>query len=220
MGEIIENESGAKKGGGRRTPKKHGTHIDMTPMVDLMCLLITFFMLTTAFSKPKVMEITMPDRNDKTKPDEQSKVSKDRTYSIILSENDRVYWYWHNDVPENSPDGTIPTVNMWHKTDFSKDGLRKVLLKLNEKVFTEIYKLKDKVKKGELVMIDDSLNAQIKRIKKSDRKSPIILIKADPKTKYKDIVNVVDEMAICNIGGYAIVDMSKEEEAILATAPK
>lgn len=59
-----------------------------------------------------------------------------------------------------------------------------------------------------------------KRSKKSDKKSPIILIKADSKTKYKSIVNVVDEMAISNIANYAIVDLSKEEEAILLTAPK
>ncbi|MEI6851513.1 MAG: biopolymer transporter ExbD [Bacteroidota bacterium] len=221
MGEIIENDSGSKKDGGRRTPKKHGTHIDMTPMVDLMCLLITFFMLTTAFSKPKVMEITMPDKKPIIdKPEDQVQVPAIRTYSILLTENDRVYWFHHSDIAEGAKEGSIPPVNMWHKTDFSKDGLRKVLLKLNEKVFTDIYNLKDNVKKGELVMSDDSLNAQIKRIKKSDKKSPIILIKADPKTKYKDIVNVVDEMAICNIGGYAIVDMSKEEEAIIATAPK
>ena len=219
MAEIIENESPSKKDG-KRKPKKHGAGIDMTPMVDLMCLLITFFMLTTAFSKPKVMEITMPEKNPIDKPQDDIKVPAIRTYSIILTENDRVYWYHHSDIPEGAKEGTIPEVNMWHKTDFSKDGLRKVLLKLNEKVFTEIYELKEKVKKGELVMIEDSLNAQIRRIKKSDKKSPIILIKADPKTKYKDVVNVVDEMAICNIGGYAIVDMSKEEEAILAIAPK
>ena len=60
MAEIIQEEKGKK--GGKRRPKKHGTRIDMTPMVDLMCLLITFFMLTTAFSKAKVMVITMPER--------------------------------------------------------------------------------------------------------------------------------------------------------------
>jgi biopolymer transport protein ExbD len=58
MGEIIVEEKGKK--GGKRQAKKHSTRIDMTPMVDLMCLLITFFMLTTAFSKPMVMVITMP----------------------------------------------------------------------------------------------------------------------------------------------------------------
>ncbi len=69
-------------------------------------------------------------------------------------------------------------------------------------------------------MSDDSLNAKIKRIKKSDKKSPIILIKADEKTKYKSIVNVVDEMAICNIASYAIVDISLEEKALIQKAPK
>ena len=48
----------------RQVNEERDEHIDMTPMVDLMCLLITFFMLTTAFSKPKVMVITMPEKND------------------------------------------------------------------------------------------------------------------------------------------------------------
>jgi len=215
MAEIIENSGSGKKGGGRRTPKKMGAHIDMTPMVDLMCLLITFFMLTTAFSKPKVMEITMPEKDNTTDPKDAPKVDAKRTYSILLSSDDRVYWYWHGDVPEGQ---TFPTTI--NKTDFSKDGLRKILLKKNEKVFTEIFDLKEKVKKGELVLADDSLNAQIKRIKKSDKKAPIILIKADEKTKYKSIVNVVDEMAICNIANYAIVDIAPEEVALIEKAPK
>lgn len=215
MGEIIENDSGSAKEGGRRKPKKMGANIDMTPMVDLMCLLITFFMLTTAFSKPKVMEITMPEKNNIDEPKDQPKVDAKRTYSILLTADDKVYWYWHGDVPEGQ---TFPT--SIKKTDFSKDGLRQILLKKNEKVFTEIYELKEKVKKGELVMETDTLNAQIRRIKKSDKKAPIILIKADDKTKYKTIVNVVDEMAICNIANYAIVDITPEEVALIAKAPK
>ncbi len=61
MAEIIANEGGGKQKGKRRS-KRHSTHIDMTPMVDLACLLLTFFMLTTAFNKPKVMEIILPER--------------------------------------------------------------------------------------------------------------------------------------------------------------
>ena len=60
MAEIIQNEGQVRKK--VKTAKKHGTHIDMTPMVDLACLLLTFFMLTTAFSKPKVMEIVLPTK--------------------------------------------------------------------------------------------------------------------------------------------------------------
>ena len=59
----IPSEEGTKRKGGKKRAKKHMTDIDMTPMVDLMCLLITFFMLTTAFSKPKVMVITMPEKD-------------------------------------------------------------------------------------------------------------------------------------------------------------
>lgn len=216
MAEIIENDSGSGKKSGKRRPKKHSAGVDMTPMVDLMCLLITFFMLTTAFSKPKVMEITMPEQEEN--PEEQKdnpKVAADRTYSILLTGDDRVYWYWHKDVPE----GQAAPAKL-NKTDFSKDGLRKVLLQKNEKTFTEIYDLKEKVKTGELVLSDDSLNAQIRRIKKADKKAPIILIKADDKVKYKDIVNVIDEMAITNIASYAIVDILPEELLLLEAAPK
>ena len=78
MAEIIQEEKGKK--GGKRRPKKHGTRIDMTPMVDLMCLLITFFMLTTAFSKAKVMVITMPDKEDtKDKDKNTPQISAFRT---------------------------------------------------------------------------------------------------------------------------------------------
>lgn len=215
MAEIIENTGSGKKQGGRRAPKRMGAHIDMTPMVDLMCLLITFFMLTTAFSKPKVMEITMPEKDKTEDPQNAPKVDAQRTYSILLTGDDRVFWYHHGEVPAGQ---TFPTTI--NKTDFSKDGLRKILLKKNEKVFTEIFELKEKVKKGELVLEEDSLNAQIKQIKKSDKKAPIILIKADEKTKYKSIVNVVDEMAICNIANYAIVDIAPEEVALIEKAPK
>jgi len=59
MAEIIQAEKGK---GGKKRAKKILPHMDMTPMVDLMMLLITFFMLTTSMSKPKVMDITLPDK--------------------------------------------------------------------------------------------------------------------------------------------------------------
>ena len=123
MAEIIQDEKGKK--GGKRRPKKHSTRIDMTPMVDLMCLLITFFMLTTAFSKPKVMIITMPEKNPKDKPQDQPKISADRTMNVLLTGDDKVYWY--NGLIE--PKKPLPVLT---KTDFSKDGIRKVLLSRNK----------------------------------------------------------------------------------------
>jgi len=207
MGEIIQEEKAEK--GGRKKPKKHSTNIDMTPMVDLMCLLITFFMLTTAFSKPKVMEITMPEKTpDKEAP--ETKINEKRVINILLSGDDKVYWYPGMADPKNPP---LPTLV---KTDYSKDGIRKLLLKKNETVFKQVEDLKTKVIKGELVMADSTLTRKIKEIKKSDKTSPIILIKADDKAKYKNIVDIIDEMAICTIASYAVVDISDVELEMLA----
>jgi biopolymer transport protein ExbD len=220
MAEIIEGDSGSKKEGKRRSPKKMGAGVDMTPMVDLICLLITFFMLTTAFSKPKVMEITMPEKGDDKNPPKDVNVAAIRTYSILLGENDKIYWYWHQDAEK---EGAAPTVDKWHKTDYSKDGIRKFLLEKNDITVKEIQQLKDKVKKGLLVMTNDTLNVKIKDIKKKYSKStktPIILIKAVEKAKYRNLVDIIDEMAICDIASYAVVDPSPEDLEILKIAPK
>ena len=211
MAEIIEQEKGKK--GGKRRPKKQSTRIDMTPMVDLMCLLITFFMLTTAFSKPKIMVITMPEKQTK-KDEPQVKIPKWRTLNVLITENDLVYYYVGNADPKELP---LPVLT---KTDFSKDGIRKVLLDKNKDLFTQIFTFREKRLSGKLVVADTTADQEIKKMKKNDMKGPIILIKADDKAKYKDIVNIIDEMAICNIASYAVVDITTIELGMLKTAPK
>lgn len=212
MGEIIQEEKHEK--GGKQKQKKLSTHIDMTPMVDLMCLLITFFMLTTAFSKPKIMEITMPEKDDTQKKEDQTKVQAERTINILMTGDDKIYWYQGLADPKKPP---LPELI---KTNYGKDGIRKMLLHRNKIVFKQIEDLKTKVIKGELLMADSTLNKRIKEIKKSDKKAPIILIKANDKAKYKNIVDIIDEMAICNIASYAVVDINDVELEMLKTAPK
>ena len=211
MAEIIQEEKGKK--GGKRRPKKHSTNIDMTPMVDLMCLLITFFMLTTAFSKPKIMVITMPEKKTDRKED-NVKIPAWRTLNIILTDKDVVYYYVGNADPKKPP---LPILS---KSDFSKDGIRKVLLEKNKDLFTQILTYRDKRQSGKLVVADTTADQEIKKMKKGDMKGPIVLIKADDKAKYKDIVNIIDEMAICNIASYAVVDILPIELELLKTAPK
>ena len=212
MGEIIVEEKGKK--GGKRQAKKHSTRIDMTPMVDLMCLLITFFMLTTAFSKPKVMVITMPEKDPKDKPENQPQIAAFRTLNIILTEGSKVYYYIGLADPKKPP---LPELV---KSNFSKDGIRKILLLKNKDLFTKIAEYRDKRVTGKTVVADTTADAAIKKFKKEDNKGPIVLIKADDKAKYKDIVNIIDEMAICNIASYAVVDMSPVETEMLKNAPK
>jgi len=201
MAEIIQEEG--KQKGGKKKAKKFSTRIDMTPMVDLMCLLITFFMLTTAFSKPKAMDITMPEKKDDPNV-KAPEIAADRTINILVSGNDQIYYYFGAADP-NKP---LPALN---KSDYSKDGIRKVLLLRNKIVFKAVSELRNKVIKGDLVMADSTLNRKIKELKKSDKNAPIVLIKADDKAKYKNLVDIIDEMAITNIANYAIVDIAPVE---------
>jgi len=208
MAEIIQAEG--KQKGGKKKAKKFSTHIDMTPMVDLMCLLITFFMLTTAFSKPKAMEITMPEKKDDPTV-KAPEIQADRTINILISGNDEIYYYFGLADPKLELPKLI-------KTDYSKDGIRKILLQRNKIVFKAVTELRDKVIKGEEVMADSTLTRKIKELKKSDKNAPIILIKADEKAKYKNIVDIIDEMAITTVANYAIVDISPVELQMIATA--
>jgi len=80
-----------KSKGGKKKPKKGDARVDMTPMVDLMSLLITFFMLTAAFSKPKVMDILLPEKIKKDEFVEPPKIAESRTLNIILGPDDKVY---------------------------------------------------------------------------------------------------------------------------------
>jgi len=212
MAELIVEEKGKK--GGKRRAKKQSTRIDMTPMVDLMCLLITFFMLTTAFSKPKVMVITMPEKDKSEDPKNAPKISAERTLNILLTEKNEVFYY------QGMADAKKLPLPQLIKTDFSKDGIRKVLLIRNRDLFTKIAEYREKRLKGLIVVADTTADNEIKKMKKEDKHGPIVLIKADNKAKYKDIVNIIDEMAICNVASYAIVDMAPVELDMLKTAPK
>jgi biopolymer transport protein ExbD len=209
MAEIIQNEGDGKKKGKKRA-KKHSTHVDMTPMVDLACLLLTFFMLTTAFSKPKVMEIVMPDK----KPGPETKIPKWRVLNIILDENDKIYWYSGNANPLEPP---LPEIQ---ETDYSKDGIRKVLLHRNKDLFVKIEQFNQNVVKGKIVMPHDTATKRVKEFKKDDQKGPIVLIKATDKVKYGNVVNILDEMAITDVARYAIVDLNKIEKKMLADYKK
>lgn len=73
--------------------KKLSTRVDMTPVVDLAFLLLTFFMLATTFIKPQVMELILPevkeDKTDATLP----KVNEKNVLNIVLGEDNRIFWY-------------------------------------------------------------------------------------------------------------------------------
>lgn len=86
MAEIQEGGGGGHKGGKKRA-KKQSTRVDMTPMVDLAFLLLTFFVLTATFSKPKTMELTFPAPPEN--PIDQPPIKNGITF--LLSKDDRIF---------------------------------------------------------------------------------------------------------------------------------
>jgi biopolymer transport protein ExbD len=217
MAEIIANEGGGKQHGKKRA-KKHSTHIDMTPMVDLMSLLITFFMLTTAFSKPKIMEIVLPEKTDQIDTSKGPEVIASRTLNILMTGEDKVYYYIGK-PPMNDDDVAAMKTSIL-KTDYGKDGIRKIVLKMNMELYEKVDSATQDVITGKSKISQDSLLTLIKQYKKKDKHGPIVMIKADENAKYKNIVDVIDEMAICNVARYAIVDMNEYETKLLGTVPK
>jgi len=82
---------GHKKGPGVKKGKKLSTRVDLTPMVDLGFLLITFFIFTTTMSQPTAMKLFLP--KDVDKPEEQNKVKESAVLTIMLGKNDQIYYY-------------------------------------------------------------------------------------------------------------------------------
>lgn len=72
------------------TSRKAAPKVDLTAMVDLAFLLITFFMLTTSLSKPIAMDIVKPDETPDGVPEP---VPASRTMTILLGKNNKVAWY-------------------------------------------------------------------------------------------------------------------------------
>ncbi len=211
MAEIIQEEKGGK--GGKKKAKKHPPHIDMTPMVDLMCLLITFFMLTTAFAKAKVMEINLPEKIKDPSKQDAPRISASRTLNIILGPDDKVYYYPGTVKPEDY--NNLPPLQ---ETDLSPTGIRRVLLERNRALFKKIDDFNQQVISGKIPISQDSARNAVSELKKEDDTGPIVLIKAYKKSNYGDFVDILDEMNICGIARYTFVPIAWYEDKMVETA--
>jgi biopolymer transport protein ExbD len=204
MAEIIQEEDGK----GKKKAKKHAPHIDMTPMVDLMCLLITFFMLTTAFSKPKIMEIVLPEKIDKNKDIKRPVAQESRTINLILGPENKIYWYPGKAVdPKSAPP--------LQETDFSANGVRALLLERNRALFKKIDQYNNDVLTGKIDIPRDSVQPAIRKLKSVDDTGPIVLIKAYKAANYGNFVDILDEMSIIGIARYTFVDITWVEEKMI-----
>jgi biopolymer transport protein ExbD len=185
-----------KKGPGVKKAKKLSTRVDMTPMVDLGFLLITFFVFTATMTTPTTLDLNMP--KDIKNPEEQTEAKESGVLTIMLGKGDQVYYYTGKlEVSEGK--------NNFQSTTFK--GIRDVILNKKKEVMSRHVhddtcpKVQEKAKaKGDPDWQDACKDRDF-----------IVIIKPDDDATYKNTVDILDEMTINQVRTYAMVKILKEE---------
>ena len=189
---------GHKKGAGVKKAKKLSTRVDMTPMVDLGFLLITFFIFTATMSSPTTMDLNMP--KDTENKEEETKVKQSGALTIMLSKKDKVYYY----EGELAPDGSN-----FKQTDFK--GIRDVIIKKKKDViasYTPNAECEAKAKeKGKPV--SDCFDIDF-----------VVVIKPTEEANYKNTVDILDEMTINMVKRFAMIKITDVEKGLVQATEK
>ncbi|MGV9013092.1 MAG: ExbD/TolR family protein [Flavobacteriales bacterium] len=204
MADVPGGEGG---GGGRhqkKRAKKGSTRIDMTPMVDLAFLLLTFFILTTTMYKPSTLQLTFP-----VPPEDQVKKDLDKVnnaLTLFLTKQDQIFYY---------RDAFKPGETQLTRTDFS--GITPLLMEMNKSTFQRIQELGKQLNSN---AIDQVAYDSLKNLAQKQKDALFVIIKPDADAKYRNMIDIVDNMDISGIGKYAVQDTIKPVEAVLLDAEK
>lgn len=210
MAEVQAKDSGE---GGKNKQKKQTLRVDFTPMVDMNMLLITFFMLCTTLLTPSTLPINMPSK-DKVEEGNENKVAQSTAVTILVGANDELYYY------EGMPaeDGSSYTDPEFLKTTtYGIGGIRDFLIGRNRVAYQEIRQLI--TQRDNLEINEEQFNEKVKevqnRVIKEEKIAPSVLIKPSDLSTYKNMVDILDEMTIANIGAYAILDITDGDRRLL-----
>ena len=211
MAEIAEG-GGGDHGKGKKRAKKQSTRVDMTPMVDLAFLLLTFFVLTSTFNKPKSMELSLPAPPEK--PEDMPPVKNGVTF--LLTKDDRIFWYAGEFYAEGNDKGKPATT--LEETNFSKDGLHALLLDKNAWTISEKKRVTEEGIKKKLA--DTTLTKEVNKVL-ADTKAITVLIKTDDQATYRNAIDMLDELKICDVGKRVIgIEMTQSEFNLLQAKTK
>jgi biopolymer transport protein ExbD len=191
-------------------------------MVDMMMLLITFFMLCTSLAKPQTMELSMPT-NDKNLEDQDKSVTKaSYTITIYVTANNQIHYV------EGMPKYDDPTC--MKKTTWGKDGIRKVLIthvtedgtQPIQQVMLAKAKL-DKKKHENPKFTQQMYDDELRKIKAGEIdgdkiQTMTIIIKATDNASYLNVIDALDEMQICSVGKYVIDKITPDDLKLLEEA--
>lgn len=174
----------------------------MTPMVDLAFLLLTFFILTTTMYKPSTLQMTFPVPDDDPTDDKKTELSN--AITLLLTKKDQIYFY----KGEFKPGETQLT-----RSNF-KD-IRGVLIENNTDAIARLNKLA-------LDFNDKKINEfaydSLRKAIKADKLNLKAIIKTDKDARYRNMIDMVDEMDITGIGSYGVMDSLKVDELTLLEA--
>ena len=198
-------ESGGQ-GDGKKRAKKQSTQVDMTPLVDLAFLLLTFFVLTSTFSKPKVLRMIFPEKLEKDNPNVKPPEVKNGL-TILLTENDQIYYY----------NGALNKETEMIRNDYTKKGLRSILVERNAPLIDKLKKLQ--IELGKANENDTATKNRVEREAKEAQIASklVVLVKHSKDATYENVIDVVDEFLITQVAKYFVVDEGldlMEEELI------
>lgn len=192
MAEVEQSSDDGGKKGGPKTKKK-STKVDMTAMVDVAFLLLTFFVLTATMSNSAMISLTLPPKADDIPDDDKyKKIDEKKIMTLVLEEDDVVKYYI----------GVANEETELLETDYAEDGLREAILEHINKGRTEYG----------IPLCADVDNAGINEGRCWD---PIFVIKPRDKSRYKNLVDMLDELAITEATKYAIDKFTPADSTFL-----
>ena len=200
--------------------KKMNVRVDFTPMVDMLMLLITFFMLCTSLSKPQTMELTMPSNDENTQEEQKNEAKASETVTLYVTADNKIYY------GEGLPKYDDPT---WIKeTTWGSDGIRKVLrdhateqgIRPVQRIGLAVRELNMQRQKNPNQYPDSIYQKELSKLKAGNLKEGkiptlTIVIKPTDNATYKNMVDALDEMQILNIGTYVIDKINADDEKLL-----
>jgi biopolymer transport protein ExbD len=212
MADIQTNDQG--NGGAKNKQKKQIVRVDFTPMVDMNMLLITFFMLCTSLLKSQTMNINMPTKEEEVTDEEKNKVRESTAITILLGANDEIFFYEGMPATDGS---SYEDPDFLRVTLYGAEGIRDYLIARNRGPYEQIQALKLQLQNLEIT--DEQFRERVKEIQdkaiKEDRTAPTVMIKPTDLATYANMVAILDEMLIANIGAYAILDVADGDRHLL-----
>jgi biopolymer transport protein ExbD len=207
MSEVQVKDEG---GGGKNKQKKQTLRVDFTPMVDMNMLLITFFMFCTTLLKPQTMNINMPSKDD-VKEEDANKIKESTAITLILGADNELYYYTGMPAKDGSSYEDPAFLN---QSSYGADGIRQLLLERNKGTYEKIQVLKKQLQDAQIP--DSVFSQESKKIHEEAKGiAPTVMIKPTDLSTYKNMVDALDEMLVCNIGAYAIVEMADGDRHLL-----